>query len=112
MSCRYERASLISPEVRAIELISQETCVFFEDHAIFDDEEVQIQDTDGGRRIAAAMGNKRAGILRNHGLLTAIDGVAERVGLFVEMERVAEVRMKARDAKPISPRQRATPRQT
>ena len=89
-------------EVRPIEPISQESCVFFEDHAIFDDEEVQIQDTDGGRRIAAAMGENRAVILRNHGLLTATDGVAETVGLFVEMERVAEVHMKARHAKPIS----------
>ena len=91
-----------SAEVRPIEPISQESCVFFEDHAIFYDEEVQIQDTDGGRRIAEAMGNNRAVILRNHGLLTATDSVAETVGLFVEMERVAEVHMKARDAKPIS----------
>ena len=89
-------------EVRPIEPISQESCVFFEDHAIFDDDEVQIQGTDGGRRIAEAMGNNRAVIMRNHGLLTAADGVAETVGLFVEMERVAEVHMKARDAKPIS----------
>lgn len=91
-----------SAEVRPIEPISQESCVFFEDHAIFDDEEVQIQDTDGGQRISEAMGNNRAVILRNHGLLTATDGVAETVGLLVEMERVAEVHMKARDAKPIS----------
>lgn len=91
-----------SAEVRPIEPISQESCVFFEDHAIFDDEEVQIQDTDGGKRIAAAMGSHRAVILRNHGLLTATDGVAETVGLFVELERVAEVHMKARHAKPIS----------
>ena len=81
---------------------SQESCVFFEDHAIFDDEEVQIQDTDGGKRIAAAMGSHRAVILRNHGLLTATDRVQETVGLFVELERVAEVHMKARHAKPIS----------
>ena len=91
-----------SAEVRPIEPISQESCVFFEDHAIFDDEEVQIQDTDGGQRISEAMGTNRAVILRNHGLLTATDDVAETVGLFVEMERVAEVHMKARDAKPIS----------
>ena len=89
-------------EVRPIEPISQESCVFFEDHVIFDDEEVQIQDTEGGQRIAEAMGSNRAIILRNHGLLTATDGVAETVGLFVEMERVAEVHMKARDAKLIS----------
>jgi ribulose-5-phosphate 4-epimerase/fuculose-1-phosphate aldolase len=91
-----------SAEVRAIEPISQESCIFFEDHAIFDDEEVQIQSLDGGRRIAEALGQKRAVILRNHGLLTAADRVDEAVGSFVHMERVAEVHMKARNAVPIS----------
>ena len=89
-------------EVRPILPITQESCIFFEDHAIFDDEEVQVQDTEGGRRIARAMGDNRAVILRNHGLLTAGDRVSEAVGLFVQMERVAEAHMKARDAKPIS----------
>lgn len=40
--------------------------------------------------------------LRNHGLLTAGHSVAEAVGRFVYMERVAEVHMKARNPKPIS----------
>lgn len=92
-----------SAEVRAIAPISQESCVFFEDHAIFDDEEVQVQDVEGGRRIAAALGENRAIILRNHGLLTVGDCVEEAVGSFVHMERAAEVHMKARNPKPISP---------
>ena len=89
-------------EVRPILPITQESCIFFEDHAIFDDEEVQIQSTDGGRRIAKALGSKRAAILRNHGLLTVGDRVDEAVGSFVLLERVAEAHMKARDARPIS----------
>jgi ribulose-5-phosphate 4-epimerase/fuculose-1-phosphate aldolase len=92
-----------SAEVRPIEPITQEACAFFEDHAIFDDEEVQIQSVEGGKRIAVALGAMRAIILRNHGLLTVADRVDESVGSFVEMERVAEAHMKARDAKPISP---------
>ena len=92
-----------SAEVRPIEPISQESCIFFEDHAIFDDEEVQVQSVEGGKRIAVALGGKRAIILRNHGLLTVADRVDESVGSFVHMERVAEVHMKARRARPISP---------
>ncbi len=42
-------------------------------------------------------------ILRNHGLLTVGDSVADAVGLFIQFERSAEAHMKARDAKPISP---------
>lgn len=89
-------------ERRPLLPITQESCVFFEDHALFDDEEVQIQDTDGGRRIAESLGSNRAVILANHGLLTVGGSVAEAVGSFVLMERVAEAHMKARDAKPIS----------
>jgi ribulose-5-phosphate 4-epimerase/fuculose-1-phosphate aldolase len=89
-------------EVRMFEPITQESCVFFEDHALFDDEEVQVQSVDAGKRIADALGGNRAIILRNHGLLTVGDNVAESVGSFVQMERVAEAHMKARDAVPIS----------
>jgi ribulose-5-phosphate 4-epimerase/fuculose-1-phosphate aldolase len=91
-----------SAEVRPIEPITQESCIFFEDHAIFDDEEVQVQSVEGGKRIAVALGRHRAIILRNHGLLTVADRVDESVGSFVQMERVAEAHMKAREAKPIS----------
>jgi ribulose-5-phosphate 4-epimerase/fuculose-1-phosphate aldolase len=91
-----------SAEVRPIQPITQEACIFFEDHAIFDDEEVQVQSVDGGKRIAVALGRNRAIILRNHGLLTVADRVDEAVGSFVHMERVAEAHMKARHAVPIS----------
>ena len=91
-----------SAELRPIEPITQEACIFFEDHAIFDDEEVQVQSVAAGERIARAIGTNRAVILRNHGLLTVGESVAEAVGSFVYLERVAESHMKARDAKPIS----------
>lgn len=91
-----------SAELRPIQPISQESCLFFEDHALFDDEEVQVQSVEGGKRIAVALGPARAIVLRNHGLLTVGDGVDQAVGRFVHMERVAEVHMKAREARPIS----------
>ncbi len=91
-----------SSEARLLEPISQEACIFFEDHALFDDEEVQVQSLQAGQRIADALGQTRAIILRNHGLLTVGDSVAEAVGGFVLMERVAEVHMKVRNPKPIS----------
>ena len=91
-----------SAEARLIQPISQESCIFFEDHSLWDDEEVQVQSVAAGKRIAQAMGDNRAIILRNHGLLTGASSVAEAVGLFVIMERVAEVHMKVRNPKPIS----------
>ena len=91
-----------SAENRPIEPITQESCMFFEDHAIFDDDEVQIQSVAAGARIASALGDNHAAILRNHGLLTVGDSVSNAVGLFVYMERVAESHMKARNPVPIS----------
>lgn len=92
-----------SAEVRPIEPITQESCIFFEDHAIFDDEEVQIQSVEAGARIAAALGDNMAVIMRNHGIMTVGEQVADAVGLFVTLERVCESHMKVRNAKPISP---------
>jgi ribulose-5-phosphate 4-epimerase/fuculose-1-phosphate aldolase len=87
---------------RGLEPITQEACQFYERWAFFDDEEVQVQSVEAGQRIADALGPNRAIILRNHGLLSVGDSVAEAVGGFVMMERVAESHMKVRNPKPIS----------
>ncbi len=91
-----------SAERRMIEPINQEATCFFEDHVLFDDEEVQILSTEGGKRIANTLGDARTAILANHGLLTVGASPADAVGWFVLAERVAEVQMKARDAIAIS----------
>jgi ribulose-5-phosphate 4-epimerase/fuculose-1-phosphate aldolase len=89
--------------VEPLRMISQEACAFFEDHSIFDDEELDIMSTDGGKRIAQALGANKAVLLRNHGLLTVGATVDEAVGWFVMLERVSEVQVKAGDqAKSIS----------
>ena len=77
--------------------ITQESCAFYEDHEIFDDEEVDVRSTDGGKRIAAALGPAKGVILRNHSLLTVGQTVDECVGFYVLMERTAEAHMKAPD---------------
>ena len=72
------------------------------DQALFDDEEVEVLSIDGGKRIAAALGNRKFCILRNHGLLTVGRSVEESIGWFVKAERVAEVHVKAPNGRPIS----------
>lgn len=91
-----------SAEVRPILPITQEACIFHDDCAIFDDEEVQIRALDGGSRIAQCLGHKHAIILRNHGLLTAGASVASAVVRFVTLERVAEAHLKVQNPVPIS----------
>ena len=99
--CHTPYGTPFSAAVTKLEPISQEACAFFGDHEIFDDEEVNIGSTDGGKRIAAAIGEARAAILRNHGLLTVGTSVDAAAGYFLMMERSAEVQVKAREAKPI-----------
>jgi ribulose-5-phosphate 4-epimerase/fuculose-1-phosphate aldolase len=100
--CHTPYGTPFSATLTKLAPISQEACAFFGDHEIFDDEEVSIGSTDGGKRIAAALEEHRAVILRNHGLLTVGTTVDAAVGYFLLMERCAEVQLKARDAHPIS----------
>lgn len=90
-----------SAEMRMLEPISQESCIFYDDHVLVDDQEVQVMSVECGHRIAAALGDNKAAILRNHGLLATGETVASCIANFITMERAAEVHMKARDAKPI-----------
>jgi ribulose-5-phosphate 4-epimerase/fuculose-1-phosphate aldolase len=96
--CHTPYGTPFSATVTKLAPISQEACAFFGDHEIFDDEEVSIGSTDGGKRIAAAIGGARGVILRNHGLLTIGSTIDSAVGFFLLMERCAEVQVKARDA--------------
>ena len=100
--CHTPYGTPFSANVAKLEPISQEACAFFDDHEIFDDEEVSIGSVDGGKRIAAAMGDARGVVLRNHGLLTVGTTVDSAVGFFLLMERCAEVQVKAREARAIS----------
>lgn len=91
-----------SAEARGIEPITQESCVFFEDCAVFDDDEVQVQSVGCGGRIAQALGRCRGLVLKNHGLLTVGATVREAVAWFVSMERVAQAHLTANAPRPIS----------
>lgn len=84
-----------SSERRLLEPINQESTQFFEDHALFDDEEVQVLSVEGGKRIAVAIGEKSHVILANHGLLTTGKSAAEAVAWLVEMERSCEIALRA-----------------
>ena len=91
-----------SANVKPFRPISQESCAFVFDQSLYDGDNLEVNDVDGGEAIAQAMGSSRVCILRNHGLLTGGRSPGEAVGWFVAAERVAEVHVKAPDAKAIS----------
>lgn len=83
---------------KKLDPITQDSCIFFEDHGVFDDYTGVVVDTEEGKRIAHALGDNKAAILRNHGLLTVGLTVDEALFWFVTMERSCEAELKARAA--------------
>src|SRR6476661_1351748 len=55
---------------RLLDPITQDVCAFYEDHALFADFTGVVYETSEGERIAKTLGDRKAVILRNHGLLT------------------------------------------
>ena len=70
-----------------VEPITQDACAFFEDHSRYDDFTGVVLDIEEGKRIAHALGGRKAVILRNHGLLTVGHTVDEAAWWFITMER-------------------------
>ena len=83
---------------RKLDPITQDVCAFHEDHALFDDYTGVVLDVEEGKRIAHALGDMKAAILRNHGLLTVGASVDEAAWWFVSMERCCEVQLLAEGA--------------
>lgn len=85
-----------------VEPITQESCAFYEDHALYDAYTGVVVDEDEGRRIATALGGRKALILRNHGLLTVGDSVDAAAWWFLALERSCRIQLAARAAgKPV-----------
>ncbi len=83
---------------RPLDPLTQDACAFYEDHAVFDDYTGIVEETSEGDRIARALGNKKAAILRNHGLLTVGRCVDEAVWWFITMDRSCHAQLLAEAA--------------
>ncbi len=83
---------------RLLEPLTQDACAFYNDHSLFDDYTGVVLETEEGRRIAKALGNHKAVILRNHGLLTVGKTVDEAAWWFITMERSCQAQLLAEAA--------------
>src|SRR3954447_24355419 len=83
---------------RPLDPLTQDACAFYDDHAVFDDYTGVVFDTEEGKRIAHTLGERKAVILRNHGLLTVGHTVDEAVWWFITMERTCQVQLLAEAA--------------
>jgi ribulose-5-phosphate 4-epimerase/fuculose-1-phosphate aldolase len=83
---------------RLLDPLTQDACAFYEDHALFDDYTGVVLDPEEGKRIAHTLGERKALILRNHGLLTVGHSVDEAVFWYVTMERSCQAQLLAESA--------------
>ncbi|MDP8954421.1 MAG: class II aldolase/adducin family protein [Actinomycetota bacterium] len=88
---------------RLLDPITQDACAFYEDHALFDDYTGVVLDVEEGKRIAHTLGEAKAVILRNHGLLSVGHSVDEAAWWFIAMDRSCHAQLLAEAAgEPVS----------
>ena len=83
---------------RLLDPITQDACAFYDDHALFDNYSGVVLDIEEGKRIAHDLGEHKAIILRNHGLLTVGQSVEEAAWWFITMERSCQAQLLAEAA--------------
>ena len=83
---------------RPLDPLTQDSCAFYGDHALFDDFTGVVLDLEEGKRIAHALAGHKAVILANHGLLTAGRSVDEAAWWFITMERTCQAQLLAEAA--------------
>jgi ribulose-5-phosphate 4-epimerase/fuculose-1-phosphate aldolase len=80
----------------------QDACAFYEDHVVHEAYSGVVLDTAEGDAIAASLGDRKAAILKNHGLLTVGTTVEAAAWWYVAMERCAQAQLAAMAAGQVS----------
>ncbi|KAK3326624.1 class II aldolase/adducin domain protein [Apodospora peruviana] len=80
---------------RTLDMLTQDFCIFHNDHVLYPNFAGVVLAEEEGRRIASALGKCKAAILGNHGLLTVGQTVEAAVGYFIMLEKLCEVQLAA-----------------
>jgi len=83
---------------RLLDPITQDSCAFYNDHVVFEDFTGVVLELGVGERIAEALGDNKACILQNHGLLTVADTIEAAAWWFITMERSCQAQLLAEAA--------------
>jgi ribulose-5-phosphate 4-epimerase/fuculose-1-phosphate aldolase len=89
---------------RTLDPITQDACVFYEDHVVVEDEGGRVVfEAEAGHRLAAGLGPHKAAIHRNHGHFTVGHTVDEAAWWYIAMERSCQVQLLAEAAGEVQP---------
>jgi ribulose-5-phosphate 4-epimerase/fuculose-1-phosphate aldolase len=83
---------------KPLEMLTQDSCKFYNAHSVYNSYGGVVLAAEEGDRIAAALGNGKGAILRNHGLLTVGHTVDEAAFLFLSMEHACQGQILAESA--------------
>ena len=83
---------------KLLDPLTQDACAFYDDHVLFDDFSGVVLDNTEGERIAAALGDRKAAILLNHGLLTVGGSIEAAAWWYITMERTCQAQLLAEAA--------------
>jgi ribulose-5-phosphate 4-epimerase/fuculose-1-phosphate aldolase len=80
---------------RPLEMLTQDALRFYESHSVYEDFKGVVLDREEGIRIAAALGNGKACILQNHGLLTVGGSIDEAAFWFISLDKTCHAQLLA-----------------
>lgn len=80
---------------RKLDTITQDSCAFHNDHVLYESFNGVVLAEEEGKNIAQALGNKKAALLQNHGLLTVGQSIEEAVFWFVSLEKCCHAQLLA-----------------
>jgi ribulose-5-phosphate 4-epimerase/fuculose-1-phosphate aldolase len=83
---------------KPLDPLTQDSCAFYNDHNLYNDFGGVVLDIEEGKRIAHALDDAKAVILKNHGLLTVGQSVDSAVWWFITMERTCRSQLLAEAA--------------
>lgn len=80
---------------RTLDTITQDSCSFHNDHVLYESFNGVVLAAEEGQNIARALGDKKAALLQNHGLLTVGKSIEEAVFWFVSLEKCCHAQLLA-----------------
>jgi ribulose-5-phosphate 4-epimerase/fuculose-1-phosphate aldolase len=72
---------------RSLDITTQDSCMFYNDLALYDSFKGVVLAKEEGENIARALGDKKAALLQNHGLLTVGQTIEATIFWFVSLEK-------------------------
>lgn len=80
---------------RELDIITQDSCAFYDDHVLYTSFNGIVLAEKEGKDIAACLGNKKAALLQNHGLLTVGKTIEECIFWFLSLEKSCQAQLMA-----------------